>query len=71
VKSIGTRNVQRILVGKPYGNCPLGRLRRKWEDKIKINCRDVGRRRWEDIQVNIRDVGCEDQRLMGLVHDHA
>jgi hypothetical protein len=29
------RNVYRILVGKPEGKRPLGRLRRRWTDNIK------------------------------------
>jgi hypothetical protein len=32
-KGIG---VYRILVGKPEGNRPVGRLRRRWEDNIKM-----------------------------------
>jgi hypothetical protein len=30
------------LVGKPEGNRPLGRLRRGWEDNIKIDLQEVG-----------------------------
>ena len=30
------RGVYRILVGKPEGKRPLGRLRRRWEENIKI-----------------------------------
>jgi hypothetical protein len=30
------RNAYRILVGKPEGKRPLGRLRRRWVDNIKI-----------------------------------
>jgi hypothetical protein len=37
-----TRNACRILVGKPKGKRPLGKPRRRWEDNIKINFRDVG-----------------------------
>jgi hypothetical protein len=29
-------------VGKPGGNRPLGRPRRRWVDNIKMNLRDVG-----------------------------
>ena len=29
------RGVHRVLVGKPEGNRPLGRPRRRWEDNIK------------------------------------
>jgi hypothetical protein len=31
------RNAYRILVGKPEGKRPLGRLRRRWVDNIKID----------------------------------
>jgi hypothetical protein len=30
------RNAYRILVGKPEGSRPLGRLRRRWVDNIKM-----------------------------------
>ena len=30
------RGVYRVLVGKPEGKRPLGRSRRRWEDKIKM-----------------------------------
>ena len=32
-----TRDVYRVLVGKPEGKKPLGRPRRGWEDNIKMN----------------------------------
>jgi hypothetical protein len=31
------RNVYRLLVGKPEGKRPLGRPRRRWIDKIKMD----------------------------------
>jgi hypothetical protein len=31
------RDVHRVLVGKPDGKRPLGRLRRRWEDNIKMD----------------------------------
>jgi len=34
--------VHRVLVGKPEGRRPLGRLRRRWEDNIKMDLREVG-----------------------------
>ena len=34
-----SRNVYRVLVGKPEGKRPLGRPRRRWEDNIKIDLR--------------------------------
>jgi hypothetical protein len=32
----------RILVGKPEGKRPLGRPRRRWEDNIRIDLREIG-----------------------------
>jgi hypothetical protein len=29
------------LVGRPEGKRPLGRLRRKWEDNIKMDLREI------------------------------
>ena len=37
-----SRNEYRILVGKPEGKRPLERPRRRWEDNIKIDLREVG-----------------------------
>jgi hypothetical protein len=34
------RGVHRVLMGKPEGEGPLGRLRRRWED-IKIDVEEV------------------------------
>jgi hypothetical protein len=34
--------VYRILVGKPEGKRPLGRLRRRWEDHIRMDLQKVG-----------------------------
>jgi hypothetical protein len=36
------RGVYRILVGSPECKRPLGRLRRRWEDKIKMDLREIG-----------------------------
>jgi hypothetical protein len=35
--------VYRDLVGKPEGKKPLGRSRRRWENNIKIDLKEVGR----------------------------
>jgi len=35
------RGVHRVLMGKPEGKRPLGRPRRKWEDNIKLDLREV------------------------------
>jgi hypothetical protein len=36
------RNAYRILRGKPEGNRPLGRPRRRWVDNIKMDLREIG-----------------------------
>jgi len=36
------RGVHRVLVGKPEGKRPLGRPRRRWEDNITMDLREVG-----------------------------
>jgi hypothetical protein len=35
------RGVYRVLVGKPEGKRPLGRLRLRWEDNIKMVLQEV------------------------------
>ena len=37
------RGVHRVLVEKPEEKSPLGRLRRRWEDNIKMDLREEGR----------------------------
>jgi hypothetical protein len=36
------RKVYKVLVGKPAGKRPLGRPRRRWEDGIKMDLREIG-----------------------------
>jgi hypothetical protein len=36
------RKVYRVLVGKPEGKRPLGRPRRRWEDEIGMDLREIG-----------------------------
>jgi hypothetical protein len=36
------RGVYRVLVGKPEGKRQLWRLRRRWEDNIKMDLQEVG-----------------------------
>ncbi|KAJ4450395.1 hypothetical protein ANN_01819 [Periplaneta americana] len=36
-----SRNAYRVLVGRPEGERPLGRPRRRWEDNIKMDLREV------------------------------
>ena len=38
------RGLYRVLVGKPEGKRPLVRPRRRWEDNIKMDLKDLG---WE------------------------
>ena len=35
------RSAFRILTGKPTGNKPLGRLRRRWEDNISMDYKEI------------------------------
>jgi hypothetical protein len=41
------RNAYRLLVGKPEGRRPLGRLRRGWVDNIRIDLLELG---WGDVK---------------------
>jgi hypothetical protein len=36
------RNVYTVLVGKPEGERPLGRPRRRWEYGLKMDLREIG-----------------------------
>jgi hypothetical protein len=36
------RGTYNILVGRPEGSRPLGRPRRRWEDSIKMDLREIG-----------------------------
>jgi hypothetical protein len=36
------QHAYRILVGKPDGKRPLGRLRRSWVDKYKMDLKEIG-----------------------------
>jgi hypothetical protein len=40
------RGAYRALVGKPEGRRPLGKPRRRWEDNIKLDLREVGWGAW-------------------------
>jgi hypothetical protein len=63
----GKRNADRILVGNPEGNRPLGRPRRSWADKIKMDLKEIGwgvmdwadlaqdRNQWMALMLNLRD----------------
>jgi hypothetical protein len=36
------RKVYKVLVGKPEGRRPLGRPRRRWEDGVRMDLREIG-----------------------------
>jgi hypothetical protein len=36
------RGAYNILVGRPEGSRPVGRPRRRWEDNIKMDLREIG-----------------------------
>jgi hypothetical protein len=47
------RGVYRVLVGRSEGKRPLGRPRRRWEDNIKMDRREIGEgANW--IRMNLR-----------------
>jgi hypothetical protein len=35
------RKVYKVMVGKPEGKRPLGRPRRRWEDEIRMDVREI------------------------------
>ena len=49
-----SRHAYRVLVGKPEGKNPLGRPRRRWEDNIKMD---------------LREVDCDVRNWMGLAQE--
>jgi hypothetical protein len=36
------RGVYKVLIGRSEGKRPLGRPRRRWEDNIKLDLREIG-----------------------------
>jgi hypothetical protein len=36
------RNVYKVLMGKPEGKRLLGRPKRRWEDEIRLDFREIG-----------------------------
>jgi hypothetical protein len=63
------RNACRILVGKPEEKRPLGRLRRRWVDNIKMDLREIeldgmewielaqDRDQWRDLVNTVMNLG--------------
>jgi len=43
------RGVYVVLVGKPEGKRPLGRLSWRWEDNTKMNIEETGRGAWTGV----------------------
>jgi hypothetical protein len=45
------RSAFKILTSKPTGERPLGRLRRRWEDNIRMDLEEIGinTRNWVDL----------------------
>ena len=41
-RMVEERGVYGVLVGKPEGKTPLGRLRRRWVDNFRMNLQEVG-----------------------------
>ncbi|KAJ4429543.1 hypothetical protein ANN_21712 [Periplaneta americana] len=52
-----SRNAYRVLVGRPEGKRPLGRARRRWEDNIEMDMREVG----YDDSVSSYDAGARER----------
>jgi hypothetical protein len=42
VRHVARLGEVKILVGRPEGKRPLGRLRRRWEDNIKMDLKETG-----------------------------
>jgi hypothetical protein len=51
-----TRNAYSILVGKPERKRPLGRPRRRCEDNINMDLREIG---WEGVDLHRTQEKCE------------
>ena len=45
------RSAFKILACKPTGNRPIGRSRRRWEDNIRMDLKEIGinTRNWVDL----------------------
>jgi hypothetical protein len=58
------RNAYRVLVGKHEGNKQLGRPRRRWEDTIKMDLREMG---WGGMDwIHLADDGDQWRALVNL-----
>jgi hypothetical protein len=43
------RGVYGVLFGRPEGKRPLERPKRRWEDNIKMDLREIGIDRWGEL----------------------
>jgi hypothetical protein len=43
------KKVYKVLMGKPEGKRPLGRPKRRWEDGIRMDLRDIG---WGNVRMD-------------------
>ena len=41
-RMVESRSAFKILTGKPIGNRPLGKPRRRWEDNIRMDLEEIG-----------------------------
>ena len=41
-RTVERRGLYRVLMGKPEGKRSLGRLRRRWENNVKMDLEEVG-----------------------------
>ena len=46
VRMEGGRSAFKILIGKPTGMILLGRPRRRWEDNIRVNLKEIDINTW-------------------------
>ena len=46
-----SENEYRVLVGRPEGRKPLGRPKRRWEDNIKMDLKELGCDAWNWIDL--------------------
>jgi hypothetical protein len=63
------RNAYRSLVGKPEGKRPLRRPRRKWENNIKMDLREIiwGGMDWIDLAQDMDQWRAVVNRVMNLL----
>jgi hypothetical protein len=52
------RKVYKVSVGKPEGKRPLGRLRRRWEDGVGMDLREIGLGVWIGFDCLRTGTGC-------------